>query len=101
MSLAQAIREVSCERGCCFALQQPSEAVTVTPVPACYGIALVANVPDRQRRDGRPQRVIRREDTVIPMPVLPRRRDEIGEPVEELKRRELGDAVRRRLRGLP
>jgi len=26
MSLAQAIREVSCERGCCFALQQPSEA---------------------------------------------------------------------------
>jgi len=25
MSLAQAIREVSCERGCCFALQQPSE----------------------------------------------------------------------------
>jgi hypothetical protein len=27
--------------------------------------------------------VIRREDTVIPMPVLPRWRDEIGEPVEE------------------
>ena len=25
MSLAQAIREVSCERGCCFALQQSSE----------------------------------------------------------------------------
>ena len=34
------------------------------------------------------------------MPVLPRRRDEIGEPVEELKRRELDDAVCRRLRGL-
>ena len=75
-------------------------AVTVTPVPACHGIAMLANVPDRQRRDGRPERVIRREDTVIPMPVLPRRRDEIGEPVEELKRRELDDAVRRRLRGL-
>jgi len=44
--------------------------------------------------------MIRREDTVIPMPVLPRRRDEIGEPVEELKRRELDDAVGRRLRGL-
>jgi hypothetical protein len=29
-----------------------------------------------------------------------RRRDEIGEPVEELKRREVDDAVRRRLRGL-
>jgi len=28
--------------------------------------------------------VIRREDTVIPVPVLPRWRDEIGEPVEEL-----------------
>jgi len=34
------------------------------------------------------------------MPVLPRRRDEIGEPVEELKRRELDDDVGRRLRGL-
>jgi hypothetical protein len=33
-------------------------AVTVTPVPACHGIALLANVPDRQRRDGRPERVI-------------------------------------------
>jgi hypothetical protein len=28
--------------------------------------------------------VIRREDIVIPMPVLPRWRDKIGEPVEEL-----------------
>jgi len=28
------------------------------------------------------------------MPVLPRRRDEIGEPVEELKRREFDDAIR-------
>jgi len=28
--------------------------------------------------------VIRREDTVIPVPVLPRWRDKIGEPVEEL-----------------
>jgi hypothetical protein len=27
------------------------------------------------------------------MPVLPRRRDEVGEPVEELKRRELDDAI--------
>jgi len=30
---------------------------------------------------------------VVAMPVLPRRRDEIGEPVEELKRREIDDAV--------
>jgi hypothetical protein len=35
------------------------------------------------------------------MPVLPRRRDEIGEPVEELKRRELDDAIGSRPRGLP
>jgi len=36
-------------------------AVSVTPVPTCHGIALLANVPDRQRRDGRPERVIWRE----------------------------------------
>jgi hypothetical protein len=35
------------------------------------------------------------------MPVLPRRRDEIGEPVEELKRREFDDAIGSRPRGLP
>ena len=35
------------------------------------------------------------------MPVLPRRRNEIGEPVQELKRRELDDAVGPRPRGLP
>jgi len=34
------------------------------------------------------------------MPVLPRRRHEIGEPVEELKRRELDDTVNFRPRGL-
>jgi len=43
--------------------------------------------------------VIRCKDAVIPMPVLARRRYEIGEPVEELKRRELDDAVRSRSRG--
>ncbi len=34
------------------------------------------------------------------MPVLPRRRHEIGEPVQELKRREFDDAVGPRPRGL-
>jgi hypothetical protein len=33
--------------------------------------------------------------------VLPRRRDEIGQPVEELKRRELDDAIGSRPHGLP
>ena len=35
------------------------------------------------------------------MPVLPRRRDEIGQPVQKLKRRELHDAIGSRPRGLP
>ena len=35
------------------------------------------------------------------MPVLSRRRDEIGEPVEELNRRKLDNAIGSRPRGLP
>ncbi len=46
------------------------------------------------------QLVVRREHPVVAMAVLPRRRDEIGEPVEELKRREFDDAVGSRPRGL-
>jgi len=57
--------------------------------------------PFGQRRDGGPELVIRRKDAVIPMPVLARRRYEIGEPVEELKRREFDDAMSSRPRGLP
>ena len=37
-------------------------------------------------RDGRPELVIRGEHPLTAMPVLPRRRDQIREPVEELKR---------------
>jgi hypothetical protein len=55
-------------------------------VPTGRGIPPLADVADGERRDGRPQRVVRREDSVIAMPVPPRLRDEIGEPVEELKR---------------
>jgi hypothetical protein len=40
-----------------------------------------------------PELVIRGKHPVVAMPVLPRRRHEIGEPVEELKRRELDDAI--------
>jgi len=69
-------------------------AVTVTPMPASYDIALLADVADRQSRDGRPQRAIGSEDAVIPVPVFPRLWNEIHEPIEELKRRELDDAVR-------
>ena len=35
--------------------------------------------PDSQRRHGPPELVVRRKHSVIAMPVLPRRRDEIGE----------------------
>jgi hypothetical protein len=69
-------------------------------VPAGRRIPLLADVPDGQRRDGRAQRVIRREDAVIAMPVLPRLRDQVRKPIEELKRRELDDAIGPRLRRL-
>jgi hypothetical protein len=69
-------------------------------MPAGSGLALLADVADRERRDGFPQPVVRRKHSVIPMPVLPRRWDEIDEPVEELKRRELDDAIGPRPRGL-
>jgi hypothetical protein len=62
-------------------------AVTVTPMPAGYDIALladVADVADRQSRDGRPQRVIGSEDAVIPVPVFPRLWNEIREPMAAL-----------------
>jgi hypothetical protein len=69
-------------------------------MPAGRGLLPLADVADRERSDGRPELVIGRKDAVIPMPMLPRRRDEIGEPVQELKRRELDDAVRSRSRRL-
>jgi len=64
------------------------------------GVAPLADVSDRQRRDGFSQLVIRGKHPVIPMPMLPRRRDEIGKPVEELKRREVDGAIGSRPRGL-
>ena len=39
--------------------------------------------------------MIRREHAVVAMPVLPRRRHEIGEPGEELKRCEFDGAARK------
>jgi len=73
----------------------------VVRLPTGRGITQLADIPDGERRNRPPQLVIRRESAVIPMPVLPRRRHEIGEPVEELKRREFDDAIGPRSRGLP
>jgi hypothetical protein len=63
-------------------------------MPAGRGIAPLADNPEGKRRNGGPERVIRRKHPVVMMPVLPRRRHEIGTPVEKLKRRELDDAAR-------
>jgi hypothetical protein len=69
-------------------------------MPTGHSLAPLADVPDGQRRDRGPELVIRRKHPVVAMPVLARRRHEIGEPVEELKRQEVDDAVRPRPRGL-
>ena len=68
-------------------------------MPISRGIAPLADIPDREGGDGGPELVIRGEHPVIAMPVLPRRRHEIGQPVEELKRREFDDAAGSRPRG--
>jgi len=65
------------------------------------GIAMLADVPDCQCRHRPPELVIRGEHPVFAMPVLLRRWDEIGEPVEALKRREFDDAIGSRPRELP
>jgi len=69
-------------------------------MPSSRGITQLADVADRERGDGFPQLVVRRKHSVVAMAVLPRRRDEIGEPVEELKRSEFDDAIGPRPRGL-
>jgi hypothetical protein len=76
--------------GLCRRVATDSGAVTVAPGPAGRGLALFADVSDSERRDA-----------VVAMRVLPRRRNEIGEPVEDLKRREFDHAVGPRPRGLP
>jgi hypothetical protein len=69
-------------------------------IPASRGIVSLADIPEGECRHGPPELVIRCKHSMIPVPVLARRRDEIGEPVEELKRREVDDAIGPRSRGL-
>ena len=73
------------------------------PVTASRGLP---TFPFVMRRDGGPELVIRGEHPWLvssrqAMPVLPRRRHEIGQPVQEVKRREFDDAVGTRACGLP
>jgi len=67
--------------------------ITVAPMPAGRGLLPLADVPDRERSDGFSQPMIRGEHAVVAMPMLPRRRDEIGQPVQKLRRREFDDAI--------
>ena len=71
------------------------------PSPPVVASHCLLTLPFRECRDGFSQPVIGRKHPVVAMPVLPRRRDEIGEPVEELKRREFDDAIGSRSHGLP
>ena len=69
-------------------------------IPASRGIASLTDIPEGECRHGPPELVIRCKHSVIPVPVLARRRDEIGEPVQKLKRKEVDDAIGPRSRGL-
>jgi hypothetical protein len=70
-------------------------------MPIGRGITPLGDVPGGKCRDGPPLPVIRGKDPVLAVPVLPRWRDEVGEPVEELKRREFDDAIGSRPRRRP
>ena len=48
-------------------------------MPISRGIAPLADIPDREGGDGGPELVIRGENPVIPVPMLPRWRHEIGQ----------------------
>jgi hypothetical protein len=65
--------------------------MTVAPMPAGHSLLPLADVADRERSDGGPELVIGRKDAVIPMPMLPRRRDEIGEPDKRCQPPNLGN----------
>ena len=72
--------------GLCMCVAAASRGAAVARLPAGRGAAPLTNVPNGQCRDRPPELVIRVKHPVVAMPVLSRRRDEIGRPVEELKR---------------
>jgi hypothetical protein len=104
-------REVSWEGGLSHESQQspvasPPAACPPTecpPVAASHRLPTFAFV---MGSDGRPELVIRGEHPWLvssrqAMPMLPRRRHEIGQPAQEVTRREFDDAVGTRACGLP
>ena len=70
-------------------------------IPTSRGISPLADIRDGEGRNGRPELVTRGEHPVMAMPVLPPRRHEVSEPVEELKWGKLDDAAGARPCGLP
>jgi hypothetical protein len=70
--------------GLCMSVAAAFRGLSACLMPASHGTAPLADVPCRHRRDGPPQLVIRRKHPVIPMPVLPRRRDKVRQSIEEL-----------------
>jgi hypothetical protein len=63
-------------------------------------LTLFADAPDGGRGHGPPELAVGREHPAIPVRMLPRWRLKIGEPVHELERRKVDDAVGSRPRGL-
>jgi hypothetical protein len=55
-------------------------------------LAPLADIPNCECLDGPPLPVVQRKHPVVTVPMPPRRRDETGEPVGELKPGELDDA---------
>lgn len=56
-------------------------------------LAPLADIPNCECLDGPPVPAVQRKHPVVTVPMLPRRRDETGEPVGEIKRGELDEAV--------
>jgi hypothetical protein len=64
-------------------------------------VPLLADIPNGKRCDCWPQRVVRCEHPVVPMPVPPGRRDQRHQIVKKLKRRQLDDTTGPGPRRLP
>jgi hypothetical protein len=64
------------------------------------GVAPLAEIPDRRRRDGGPERVIQRKHPVVAVAMPSRRRHEVGHTIEKLEGLEFDDAVLSRGGGL-
>ena len=86
--------------GLCLSVAAAFCGMRTASIPAGSGLLPRADVPDRQRRDGPPEPVIRGKHPVRAVPVLSRRRDKVRQTIEKLKWREFDDAVGPRPRGL-